>query len=305
MKAKYFIITVDTEGDNLWAYNKGDVIQTKNLLFVNRFQELCEKYHFPPVYLTNYEAITDMTFVEYIKNKVLNNLCEVGIHVHAWNTPPYYHLNDKLGGNPFLIEYPLDVRDEKFASVYNLIKSNIGKAPVSHRAGRWAMDEAYFKLLKKYNIKVDCSLTPYVDWSKTAGATLYGPSYKRESRLPSRIQEVFEVPMSIRRSHIQHTGTIKHKVHVILCGKNVWLRPASSSLYEMVSLVNNIDNEENVDYLEFMLHSSELMPGGSIYFQDKESIDQLYNTIEGLFSYVQKLGYTGITLENYEAVSNH
>lgn len=30
MRKKYFIVTVDTEGDNLWNYRMGDAITTEN-----------------------------------------------------------------------------------------------------------------------------------------------------------------------------------------------------------------------------------------------------------------------------------
>lgn len=31
---KYFIITVDTEGNNLWTYKKGDKITTNNAKYI-------------------------------------------------------------------------------------------------------------------------------------------------------------------------------------------------------------------------------------------------------------------------------
>lgn len=101
MKNKYFIITVDTEGDNLWKYKKGDLVQTENSLFCPRFQELCNKYGFKPVWLVNYEMASDDRFVDYIKPKEEVGLCEVGIHVHAWNNPPIYELSGKYPGNSF------------------------------------------------------------------------------------------------------------------------------------------------------------------------------------------------------------
>ena len=52
-----FIITVDTEGDNLWRWKKGEPITTNNVHFIPRFQELCEEFGFKPVYLTKYKNI--------------------------------------------------------------------------------------------------------------------------------------------------------------------------------------------------------------------------------------------------------
>lgn len=51
---KRFIVTVDTEGDNLWEWKPGDNITTYNSRFVDRFQCLCEEFGFIPVYLCSY-----------------------------------------------------------------------------------------------------------------------------------------------------------------------------------------------------------------------------------------------------------
>ena len=49
----------------------------------------------------------------------------------------------------------------------------------------------------------------------------------------------------------------------------------------------------------FMIHSSELMPGGSPNFKDEKSIEDLYNETEKLFKYAKSKGYIGITLREY------
>ena len=48
-----------------------------------------------------------------------------------------------------------------------------------------------------------------------------------------------------------------------------------------------------------MIHSSELMPGGSPYFNDSNAIDKMYDTMDELFAFARKLGYEGETLESY------
>ena len=91
--SRFFIITIDTEGDNLWNYIKGDVVKTENTLYIPRFQELCERYAFKPVYLTNYEMLNDSRYVNYIKPKADEQKCEIGIHIHAWmKAEPCYSL---------------------------------------------------------------------------------------------------------------------------------------------------------------------------------------------------------------------
>ena len=279
-KRRFFIITVDTEGDNLWDYHDGDEVKTENTLAIPRFQELCEQYGFKPVYLTNYEMICDDRFVEYIKPKAETGLCEVGIHIHAWNNPPYYELKRGYNGNPYLIEYPYDVMREKFAITYNLIKERIGQAPVSHRAGRWVMNDVYFQLLEEFGIQVDCSVTPGVSWAHTPGATVAGGTdYFRESNRVKQIGNILEIPVTI--VHLRTgNGTLKAKVKFFIKGRHVWLRPAITSLNDMLRI---IQSRSSNDFVELMIHSSELKPGGSPYFKDDLSIEQLYLNLNGIF----------------------
>ena len=51
----------------------------------------------------------------------------------------------------------------------------------------------------------------------------------------------------------------------------------------MIGLVERA-MEEEASYVEFMLHSSELMPGGSRRFPTKRSIERLYDHLERLFA---------------------
>jgi hypothetical protein len=45
---------------------------------------------------------------------------------------------------------------------------------------------------------------------------------------------------------------------------------------------------QNRPYVEFMIHSSELMPGGSPYFPSIESVEKLYRDLNELFSQAVK-----------------
>jgi hypothetical protein len=51
-------------------------------------------------------------------------------------------------------------------------------------------------------------------------------------------------------------------------------------------------------YAEFMLHSSEFMPGGSPTFPDAASIESLYRDLEALFERIQGK-FRGCTLAEF------
>jgi hypothetical protein len=63
--------------------------------------------------------------------------------------------------------------------------------------------------------------------------------------------------------------------------------------------VVDLISSEGGDYIEFMIHSSELMPGGSPNFSDEYSIECLYNDMEELFDYIVGKGYVGSTFKEY------
>jgi len=301
-KNKIFLITIDTEGDNQWDNNHP--IDTKNANYLPRFQELAEKYGFKPVWLTNYEMANDKFFVKYMKDKQNKGLCEIGMHLHAWNNPPEYNLNKKTNERPYLIEYPTNIMEEKIKVLDELLTKKFGKKPISHRSGRWALDERYIKILEKYGYKVDCSVTPNVNWNHKLGATgVGGTDYSKYTSKTNNIsQGILEVPMTIRKMHLfsRHSKGLKGFLGALkrlIIGKNQWLRP--DKYFNIKELTKLIDKCKNEDYIMFMIHSSELMPFGSPNFNTEEDINKLYEVIENLFSYIKKQGYIGLTLKEY------
>lgn len=295
-----FIITVDTEGDNLWRWKKGTPITTENVKFIPRFQELCEKFGFKPVYLTNYEMVQDDVWVHYIKTKAQQGLCEIGMHIHAWNSPPEYKIEDLFGGNPYITEYPHEVAEEKIKYLTQFLESRFEIEIVSARSGRWATNDAYFDALKRSGYVVDCSLTPDIDWSMCPGSTVKnGNDYRNIKRnVFMHPSGIIEIPMTSKRVRHWSDGTFRHKAACIIKGEELWLRPIKKSLHNLIFLSEDVAKEKN-GYLEFMLHSSELMPGGSPYFKSEEDVDVLYNILEKYFTWVSNKGYCGVTLGKY------
>ena len=52
----------------------------------------------------------------------------------------------------------------------------------------------------------------------------------------------------------------------------------------------------------FMLHSSELMPGGSPAFKTEEDVEKLYRMTEEVFETAVRNGFKGMTLRDYGTV---
>lgn len=94
-----------------------------------------------------------------------------------------------------------------------------------------------------------------------------------------RIQKTLRNPLDIKR----------------IMNERVWLRPNGVNLDDMLYIV---EKTKDRNYIEFMLHSSELMPGGSPTFKSKRSVERLYSDLNCLFSEIKK-ERRGITLSEY------
>lgn len=307
-----FLITIDTEGDNLWQNH--DRIDTRNAAYLPRFQALCEKYGFKPTWLTNYEMAIDPVYVEFARDVIARNRGEVGMHLHAWNSPPLYDLTgDDWRYKPYLIEYPNDVIKDKVLFMTKLLEDTFQTKMLSHRAGRWALNEYYASLLTESGYLVDCSVTPLVDWRRSLGhpqgqgGTDYR-SFPRQAYFidPQNIAQaghspLLEVPMSIQFKHSPFVNTFKQGLDRLrgkTRGSSVnWLRPVGGNLNKMQRVVEQ-SLAEGADYVEFMLHSSEFMPGGSPTFKNEADINRLYDDLEQLFSWLAQ-HTTGLTLAEY------
>ncbi|AYA41546.1 deacetylase [Xenorhabdus nematophila] len=307
-----FIITIDTEGDNLWQDSVQ--ISTENTQYLPRFQKLCEQFGFKPVWLTNYEMAMDDSYIEFAKDVISRNTGEIGMHLHAWNSPPLTPLtDDDMHYKPYLIEYPKEQMRAKIDFMTHLLEDKLQTKMLSHRAGRWAFNQDYAQLLAEYGYQVDCSVTPKVDWRFTKGdpdgngGTDYShfPTHAYFMDLQDISKEgcssLLQVPMSIQYKHSSIMNCIKQKYDQLRGKKRSpsvnWLRPKGGNVALMKKVIQQT-LASGSDYIEFMLHSSEFMPGGSPTFKNEEQIEQLYQDLEELFAFIKPLAQ-GMTLAEY------
>lgn len=319
-----FLVTIDTEGDNCWARPREST--TRNAGYLPRFQALCERYGLKPTWLTNYEMALCPTFREFGRDVLRRGAGEIGMHLHAWNSPPIVPLTDDDSRiQPYLIEYPLAVMREKIVYLTDLLASTFACNIGSHRAGRWGLDRNYARLLIEAGFRSDCSVTPHVSWSayprgpsgrggcdfRTFPSHPYLLDLERLNR-PGN-SGLLEVPMTIRprrlgrlASRAARLANRESRGVLARIGRYVfptvaWLRPDGRNLHGMLELLRQIA-AERAPYAQFMLHSSELMPGGSPRFSTARSIERLYGHLEPLFEAAAR-AFRGKTLAEFSRES--
>jgi hypothetical protein len=313
-----FLITIDTEGDNLWS--RPETITTRNSRYLPRFQALCERYGLRPTYLTNWEMAECPEFREFAADVIARDAAEIGMHLHAWNTPPHTPLTDNdHSRQPYLIEYPPDQMDAKIAALTDKLRQGFQAPVTSHRAGRWGFDATYAKLLARHGYRVDCSITPNLSWRSSIGDPrgIGGPDYAGYPAATYRLDlddirrpgssSLLEVPVTTFPQSYPRTvewtrkrssrSSLAARVMERLFPRALWIRPDGRNGRSMPGLLERAIAEGR-DYVQFMLHSSEFMPGGSPRFRSSRSVDALYEDVERLFEAATPR-FVGRTLSEY------
>jgi hypothetical protein len=319
------LITVDTEGDNLWSGPR--MIATENVRYLPRFQALCEKYGFKPVWLTNYEMARCPAYVEFARDVLRRDAGEIGMHLHAWNSPPEMALtDDDYRHQPYLYEYPEPAMREKIRYMTDLLEERFGRKMVSHRAGRWGFNSVYARLLVEHGYLVDCSVTPHLSWAEYLGDPRGrgGPDFTAFPETPyfldlDRIDRpgnspLLEIPVSViprvrQVANLHPVGQVANLSH----NKPSLIRRAYRRffppLWQMVPRDRRLTFwgmhkilghalKHQWPCVELATHSSELMPGGSPFFPNEKSIERLYRRLEILFAAAAN-NFQGMTLEEF------
>ena len=58
---------------------------------------------------------------------------------------------------------------------FDALEGRFGEKMTSHRAGRWAFDSRYARLLVEHGYLVDCSVTPIIPSKMPSGGSAPGP----------------------------------------------------------------------------------------------------------------------------------
>ncbi len=317
-----FLITIDTEGDNLWS--KPRAITTRNASALPRFQALCESYGMRPTYLVNYEMATSPVFQEFGRDVLRRQAGEIGMHLHAWNTPPLVPLTeDDLAFQPYLIEYPKAIIHQKIAAMTDLLEETFGIKMISHRAGRWSFNEVYAQSLAAHGYRVDCSATPLVSWRQHLGDPnrTGGTDYSRFPSEPYFVDlsdvsrpgdsPLLEIPMTIVPSRWPSMLHLRRYLNGLPLTRRIlnrffppvhWLRPDRRNGHSLVRIVRHASRQRRT-CVEFMLHSSELIAGGSPFFPRDADVERLHQNLKMLFAVVRETCVGATLRECYEQIA--
>jgi hypothetical protein len=241
--------------------------------------------------------------------------CEIGAHVHPWNTPPFEE--EKSVNNTMLFNLKKELQYNKIESLHEIIRRNFGVEPVTFRAGRWGFDQTVAENMFKIGYKVDCSVSPYVNWQ-----SYHGPDFSNWTPGIQRLylgkkehdQFLLEIPATIgflqpnfkfcnRMFNTISNSSLKYFRMIGVLDKlkmlnKVWLSPEMSDGVEMIKLANSIKREGYV-LLNMFFHSSSLKAGLTPFTKSVEDENIIMKRIEKFLEKMASNNVKSVTLREY------
>ncbi len=312
----YLIVSIDVEEDNWGEYDPLDY-SVENLRKVPGLQDIFDRFEITPTYLVNYPVASDPWAVEMFSRYAELGRCEIGMHCHPWNTPPFSDTAHQ--GDSMLCNLPAGVQFEKLNFLHETIRKNIGVAPVSFRAGRWGFGPETAAVLDRLGYKVDTSVTPFVSWKG-----LGGPDYTDFGLAPFRFRcddiaqanekgPLLQVPATVgflqssyslcrlmKKMAENRIGRMIHLKGILYrCGflNQAWLSPELSDVRTMIRLAQRIE-KLNYPCLNMTFHSSSLKEGLSPFVGIGEEA-RFLEKIKAFLSFARQSGYASVSLKEF------
>lgn len=321
MSAK-LIVTIDTEEEGLWSGKfSGYDNPVSNLAGIPAFQAICDRHGIRPTYLVNSPVVSSETDSAVLDGILHDDRCEIGCHIHPWNTPP--EEDDITSERSYLCNLPVELQREKLATVTAQIERRFGIRPTSFRAGRYGLDDNGARILKELGYTVDSSVCPYMDYSDDGGPDFRGatwrPYFVGERLLdPAPVRtELVEVPVSFGFNWSNFEAA--HRLDEFLAGpavrrfrikgvlerlgalRKIKFSPEKADTGRLSALANAYARQD-APCMVMMFHSSSLQAGFSPYVPDAAALTGFLRTIDETFAYcLGTLGMRGATLSEFAA----
>lgn len=199
---------------------------------------------------------------------------EIGAHLHHWSTPPY-DAHDEGGGSPRKTHaLPAELLAARLESLLEAGRNVQDKPITSFRMGRWDLKAALLPLLASAGIKVDSSICPLRAFKN-------GPDHFLAPADPYWIKlddgnKILEAPIT-QISLIPALAPLWYRG---ACGRNALdlfhffgaasANPMWHNSWAM-RLAAWLHSRRGGKFLNFFLHSSELMPGGCPRVTDEKA----------------------------------
>lgn len=234
---------------------------------------------------------------------------EFGAHLHGEQVAPSHEYDSSSTGSGTIMQclYPIDIEAQKLKTLTELFIESFDTAPVSFRAGRYAVSNYTAKFLKTLGYRVDSSVVPHtrhaypaphcgtVDFTDLPEVPY--PVGKAGNIWEPGQSSFWEIPIT---SMPRETGMGTQM-------NPVWFRPGITTTADLKKIIDHVaaQNRQGVCRpLVMMFHSMEIMPAMSPYIQTQADVERFIASLEETVAYALEQGFVSRTLQEEHAVLN-
>ncbi len=309
----YLAVTIDTEEDN-WGEYDLPCYSVENIKRVPGIQEVFASRGIRPTYLITYPVATSRAGIDILGKYRADGLCEIGTHLHPWNTPPLEEA--RTAANSFINQLPPALQLRKLTTLHETITANFGVTPTSFRSGRWGFSDDVARHLIHLGYQIDSSISAEIDWREYGG-----PDYSQSSAKPFvyRVEaanghsggSLLEVPATvdflqaprhlaswayrtIRRS-LPFGGKVLAALDRVGALNRVSISPELDDAARMIRLTKVL-LDRGATIVNMFLHSPSLLEGCSPYARTPAEASALLARIDRFLGFAQSAGLQAVTL---------
>ncbi len=176
-KGVQFIVTVDVEECFDWEKPTVSPSHVPPFQSFKAFHNRMVAAGVKPLYLLTYKMMSNEIYVQHIRVWMEEGQCDLGIHMHSWETPPDWGPKDSYFS--YQGNLPKHVEREKLMAISSLFKEAFGCPPKYHRAGIYGIGRNTLGILAELDINVD--LSPSSKFNFTSNG---GPDFRNFSNKP-------------------------------------------------------------------------------------------------------------------------
>lgn len=307
------VVSIDTEEDD-WAHYVERGASTRNIAHLRELQEHFEAVGARPTYLVNYPPLVDAASVDVLGDIADKEWVEIGAHCHPWNTPPF---SGRGENKTMMCNLTAEENEAKLRILGDRLQGELGVVPKVFRAGRWGFGPTVAAPLVDLGYEVDCSVSPFVDWSRYGG-----PDYTSAPHRPYRFDpydpirsdpkgRLAELPATVgflrgrqrdaarMRAWMERSLLAKIRLVGVLDRAGLltrrWLSPENSDGDVLVQLAEAwVAGGER--FLQLTFHSCALLPGATPFVRDRRERQRLLGALDQFLRYCAESGFRFSTL---------
>ncbi len=300
------LFTVDVEED-MPGWEITDPITVHNVAALPRLAEMCAELGVRPTYLCTYPTVTTPESAAILRLLHRRGDCEIGTHLHPWNTPPFHGVPGLNGDERNHTYYQYELGPERFRAKLAVLHEAVGEltgvAPRAYRAGRFGIDAATLSELVPLGYEVDSSVTPLEEHRAD-----HGPDFRSAPQLPYRPARhditrpgdlpIVEIPVSVGLTRRVPSFVKQIFVHLPKATRlrgllsrdylNVidfaWLYPVRFEL-DLMKKAARILCEDGSPALNVFIHSSELVAGASGRVHTRPDVEACWAGVAGILEF--------------------